>query len=120
MGEFEVVRRKTVAAPPERVHALINDFHNWRQWSPWEDLDPQLHRDYAGPDKGVGARYAWQGNRRAGRGNMEITGSAPERVEVQLTFEKPMKTSNQVAFELRPAGAAETEVTWRMRGTLRG
>jgi hypothetical protein len=120
MGDFEVVRRRTVAAPADRVHALINDFHEWRRWSPWEDVDPQLRRDYSGADRGVGARYAWEGNRKAGKGDMEITGSTPERVDVRLTFAKPMKATNRIAFELRPAGPERTDVAWRMTGTTKG
>ena len=120
MGDFEVVRAKTIAAPADRVHALIEDFHEWQRWSPWEDVDPDLRRRYSGAERGVGARYAWEGNRKAGKGEMEITGSAPERIEVRLTFEKPMRATHRVAFELRPAGAQRTEVTWRMTGTTKG
>ena len=120
MADFEVVRSTSIAAPAERIHALIDDFHAWRSWSPWEDLDPALRREYGGPESGVGARYAWEGNRKAGKGNMEIVGSAPERIDVRLTFEKPFKAVNDVAFTLAPAGDGETEVAWRMTGTQRG
>jgi uncharacterized protein YndB with AHSA1/START domain len=120
MGDFEVVRSTTIAAPPERVHGLIDDFHAWRTWSPWEDVDPNLKRDYSGPDSGVGAKYAWEGNRKAGTGSMEITSSTPERIELRLSFEKPWKATNQVAFELTPSGDTATDVTWRMRGTTTG
>jgi Polyketide cyclase / dehydrase and lipid transport len=120
MADFEVVRSTTIAASPERVHGLIDDFHAWRAWSPWEDVDPGLERDYSGAEKGVGAKYAWEGNRKAGKGNMEILSSTPERVDVRLVFEKPWKATNQVAFELTPAGDTATDVTWRMSGTTRG
>ena len=39
-----------------------------------------LQRDYTGPDRGVGAHYAWSGNRKAGTGNMEIVESTVPRV----------------------------------------
>ena len=120
MADFEVARSTTIAAPRERVHGLIDDFHQWRAWSPWEDIDPGLRRDYSGPDAGVGARYAWEGNRKAGKGSMEITESAPERVGLRLVFEKPWKADNRVAFELEPAGEGTTAVTWRMTGTNKG
>jgi uncharacterized protein YndB with AHSA1/START domain len=120
MGDFEVVRQATIGAPPERVHSLIDDFHAWRQWSPWEDVDPALRREYSGSESGVGARYAWEGNRRAGKGSMEIVGSTPERIDVRLSFEKPWKATNAVAFTLTPAGDQATEVTWRMTGTNTG
>jgi hypothetical protein len=121
MGEFEVVRSTSIAAPAERVHSLIDDFHAWRAWSPWEDVDPDLRRDYSGPESGVGAKYAWEGNRRAGKGNMEIVSSTPERIGVQLSFEKPWKATNDVAFELAPSGdGSATDVTWRMTGRTTG
>lgn len=120
MADFEVTRSRTIAAPRERVHALIDDFREWRRWSPWEDVDPELRRDYSGADSGVGARYAWEGNRKAGKGNMEIVSSTAERVDVRLVFEKPWKATNQVAFDLQPVAEEATEVTWRMTGTNRG
>ena len=119
MGEFEVVRSTVVDAPPERVHALLEDFHQWRDWSPWEDVDPDLRRDYSGPESGVGARYAWEGNRKAGKGNMEIVESTPERVGLRLQFEKPWKATNDVDFTLAPRDGG-TEVRWRMAGATSG
>jgi Polyketide cyclase / dehydrase and lipid transport len=120
MGDFEVVRSTTVAAPQGRVHGLIDDFREWRSWSPWEDVDPDLEREYSGPESGPGARYAWEGNRKAGKGSMEIVESTPDRVGLRLEFEKPWKATNDVAFELTPSGGDATTVTWRMTGTQKG
>ena len=120
MGEFEVARGTQIGAPPERVHALLNDFREWRRWSPWEDKDPNLEREYSGPRSGPGARYAWKGNRKAGQGEMEILDAQPQRIEVQLTFEKPWKATNRVTFELLPSGLEATDVTWRMTGETTG
>jgi polyketide cyclase/dehydrase/lipid transport protein len=120
MPDFEVVRSTRIDAPAERVRGLIDDFHAWRAWSPWEDVDPDLRREYSGAESGVGARYAWEGNRKAGKGDMEIVGSEPERVDVRLTFEKPWKATNAVTFTLVPAGESATDVTWRMTGRQRG
>lgn len=119
MGSFEVTRSATIAADPARVHALIDDFREWRKWSPWEEVDPDLDRTYGGADKGVGATYFWKGNRKAGEGAMEITGSTPEQVEVGLRFIKPFKGDNQVVFAITPAGEG-VDVTWMMRGEQKG
>ena len=119
MGDFAVSRRTTVIADPARVHGLINSFHEWTAWSPWEDLDPKLERDYTGPDRGVGARYAWSGNRKAGQGSMEITSSTPDAIGLRLAFLKPFRSSNVVTFSLVPA-VDGTEVTWLMTGEQRG
>ena len=54
MADFEVARSTSIAAPAERIHGLIDDFHAWRSWSPWEDVDRALRREYSGPESGVG------------------------------------------------------------------
>jgi uncharacterized protein YndB with AHSA1/START domain len=118
-SSFDVSRSTTIAADPARVHDLIDDFHHWTAWSPWEDLDPNLSRTYTGPTSGVGAHYAWRGNRKAGEGSMEITDSSPERIEIELAFLKPMSNTNKVEFVLTPTGAG-TDVTWRMSGQVEG
>jgi len=118
-SSFEVTRSTTIQADPARVHDLVDDFHRWTAWSPWEDLDPNLSRTYTGPSSGVGAHYAWRGNRKAGEGSMEITGSSSERIEIELAFMKPMRNTQQVEFVLTPTGSG-TDVTWRMSGQHEG
>ena len=119
MSHFDIARSTTIQAAPTRVHALVNDFHEWPAWSPWEDVDPALQRTYSGPDAGVGAHYAWSGNRKAGSGSMEITSSTPDEIDLRLSFLKPWKATNDVTFTLVPAGDG-TEVTWRMTGEQKG
>ena len=45
---------------------FIDDFHAWRDWSPWEKLDPNLKREYSGAPRGTGAAYGWSGNEDVG------------------------------------------------------
>jgi uncharacterized protein YndB with AHSA1/START domain len=115
-GEFEVKRDATIPASRAAVYALLVDFHRWREWSPWEDLDPDLSRTYSGPDAGVGAVYEWSGNRKAGAGRMEITDAVESsKVQIALQFLKPFKSSSTTTFELVERDGA-TDVTWRMVG----
>ena len=119
MSTFEIARSTNIAADASDVHGRINDFHEWTSWSPWEDVDPDLQRIYTGPDQGVGAHYAWQGNRKAGQGSMEIVSPTPERIGIKLSFLKPWKAVNDVTFALTPTGHG-TEVTWTMNGEHSG
>jgi uncharacterized protein YndB with AHSA1/START domain len=115
-NEFEVVREATMPAPRATVFALLADFHRWPEWSPWEDIDPNMQRTYSGSPSGVGAVYEWDGNRKAGAGRMEITSAdAPSRLQLALQFLKPFKSSNTTTFELDERDGA-THVTWRMVG----
>jgi hypothetical protein len=113
---FHVERSAPVAAPSDVVFGLIDDFHRWAEWSPYEKLDPNMSRTYEGPSTGPGATYAWKGNNEAGEGRMTILQSTPgERVAIQLDFLKPFAATCQATFTLVPADAG-TRVTWSMDG----
>ncbi|HEX8665104.1 MAG TPA: SRPBCC family protein [Beijerinckiaceae bacterium] len=113
---FRIARSIRIAAPPERIFGLIEDFRAWSAWSPWENRDPALKRTYAGLPRGQGAVYAWEGNRNVGQGRMEIVdASAPSRVTIKLDFLKPFEAHNTAEFTLVPQ-VDSTEVTWAMTG----
>lgn len=113
---FRVQRVTRINAPPEKIFALINDYHNWGSWSPYEKLDPAMKRTYSGATNGRGAVYEWEGNNKAGKGRMEITNSThPSKVVIALDFIKPFEAHNIVEFTLDTKDNA-TEVTWAMHG----
>jgi uncharacterized protein YndB with AHSA1/START domain len=113
---FRLERSTTIKAPPEKIYALIEDFHRWGLWSPYEKLDPNMSRTHSGAERGLGAAYAWSGSGKAGAGRMEITDTAaPTRIVIALDFTKPMEAKNIVEFSLVPRGEV-TEVTWAMHG----
>jgi uncharacterized protein involved in outer membrane biogenesis len=39
-SDFKVERSATMRAPAPAAFAQVNDFQNWRAWSPWEKVDP--------------------------------------------------------------------------------
>ncbi|MBD8505158.1 SRPBCC family protein [Hoyosella sp. G463] len=113
---YTVERTRTINAPAATVYAQIADLHAWRTWSPWENLDENLKREYSGPRMGAGARYAWSGNRKAGEGEMVITDAVePTSITMSLAFTKPMKSTNELQFTIGEHGATST-VTWTMTG----
>lgn len=120
--EVTLSRSAVLGAPAPAVFAQLEDFHAWERWSPWEKVDADLDRTYSGPERGVGARYEWSGNREAGAGSMEIVeASAGRQVAIDLRFSKPIRAANPTVFTLDPLGPGSTEVTWTMtsrRGLL--
>ena len=115
-ASFRIARSAVIKAPPEKLFAMINDYHQWPAWSPYEKLDPAMQRTYSGAASGTGAVYEWQGNRNIGKGRMEIVETAPpSRVTIKLDFFKPFEAHNTAEFTLVPRGDS-TEVTWAMQG----
>lgn len=115
-SEYTVERSRTLQGSPDDIRPLLTNFRNWRLWSPWEEADQDLHRAYSGPEAGLGAHYAWNGNRKAGAGTMEIVGLTENEVEIRLEFVKPFKSVTTTRFVLSPKGGDSTDVTWRMTG----
>ena len=113
---FSVQRSTSIKATPEKIFAVINDFHRWPDWSPWEKLDPAMKRTQSGAASGKGAVYEWDGNSKAGAGRMEIIESTPaSKLGIQLDFIKPFEGHNIAEFSLTP-GADSTRVNWVMHG----
>ena len=63
---FSVQRSTTIKAPPERIFAVLSDFHRWGAWSPYETRDPAMKRTLSGAASGKGAVYEWDGNNNDG------------------------------------------------------
>jgi len=113
---FSVQRATTVKAPPERIFPLINDFHQWGSWSPYENKDPAMKRSYSGAADGKGAVYGWEGNKNVGSGRMEILDtSEPSKIVIKLDFFTPFEGHNIAEFTMLPQGDA-TNLTWLMHG----
>jgi hypothetical protein len=113
---FSVHRATMVKTSPERIFPLINDFHQWVSWSPYETRDPAMKRSYSGAASGKGAVYGWEGNKNVGAGRMEILDtSVPSKIVIKLDFFKPFEGHNTGEFTMLPQGD-DTNVTWRMFG----
>jgi hypothetical protein len=115
--DFCYERRAVVAASPEEIFPHVNELKRWLAWSPWEKMDPAMRRTFAGPPAGIGAVYAWDGNRQIGAGRMTVTDSQPATlVRIRLEFFRPFACINRVEFTFRKT-ANGTAVTWSMAGT---
>jgi uncharacterized protein YndB with AHSA1/START domain len=112
---FHVERSITVAAPPDRPFAHVNDLHAWAAWSPFEK-DPNMQRTFDGAPSGTGAGYVWKGDQNVGQGRMTIVKSdPPSQIVIELEFTKPFTATNTVTFTFAPV-ADGTRVTWAMDG----
>lgn len=113
MPQFTVSKTITIQAPPEKVYTIISDYHHWPAWSPWLITEPGVNI-VVKPD---GKEYTWQG-KRTGSGEMKVLKeAAPLRLDMQVQFLKPWKSTSPVWFDLKPSGQG-TEVTWGMTGSL--
>ena len=115
--QWHVEARVTVHAPPDRIHPFLDDLRRWQEWAVWtKAMDPKVVNTYAGPDTGVGARWAWSGPT-MGKGRMEIVASDPAKgLAVEEAIEAD-QVNARATFRYAVAGE-DTTVTWVDEGTL--
>jgi effector-binding domain-containing protein/uncharacterized protein YndB with AHSA1/START domain len=114
MPAVNISRSIDVDATPEKVYEIVSDFHHWRPWSPWLIAEPEAQVSIAEDGK----YYEWAG-KRTGAGNMTVTNStAPNRVDYDLEFLKPWKSSAKVSFRCQANPGGGTKVTWKMDSSL--
>ena len=113
---LRVQRAIRIKAPAEQIFPLINDFHQWITWSPYENKDPAMKRTYSGADSGKGAVYAWDGDKNVGSGRMEILETAVlQKIVIKLDFFTPFEGHNTAEFTMLPQGDV-TNLSWTMTG----
>lgn len=105
-----------IAAPPERIFPHIDNLKALNVWNPFVKTDPDMKGTYSGPPQGVGSAFAFDGNKNAGAGRIEIKQSVPSsQVTMNLVMIRPFACDNIVDFSLVPKGPLTT-VTWAMTG----
>jgi uncharacterized protein YndB with AHSA1/START domain len=118
---LRIERSVVIDAPPAKVFALVDDFHNWRQWAPGDKDDPTSNRTYSGAEAGVGAVSNWRGNGNTNSARMEITEAVPDtKVVVAVDFAAPFVAHNVNTFTFADGGGvvgnSKTKVTWDFDG----
>lgn len=112
---FRWERSIVINAPEDKIAAIVTDFKRNGEWSPWENLDPDMKRTHSGAPSGVGAIYEWDGDDNVGAGRQEITVVEPGKVTMKLDFLRPFEANNFTDFQFAPEGAG-TRVTWAIYG----
>jgi uncharacterized protein YndB with AHSA1/START domain len=112
--KFSVSRSVNIAAPPDKIYALVADPRRWKEWTVWNRRDPQMQMEYSGPPSGAG--WAWK-SKSEGDGRMTFTAAqAPTRVAYELFF-PDFGTTSTGDVTLAPDSGG-TKVTWSINGDM--
>ena len=112
-GITRLERTANIAAPTQTVFEQINDLKNWKNWSPWFQLDPAMRIQYSQPSSvGVGAYYTWASeNKNLGKGKLTILDAKPlENVHCNLDFDGMGASFSD--FKLIAKDSLNTQITW--------
>ncbi len=114
---YNVSRSIEINRPKDEVFAHLKSLKRQNDWSPWAKRDPNMQQKFTGTDGEVGAINYWNGNKQVGEGEQEITKIVEgERVESELRFLKPFKSTSDAYLVTESVGNDKTKVVWGFSG----
>ncbi len=114
---YDVSRSIEISKPKNEVFQYLRFLKNQDKWSPWNKKDPDMKKEFRGTDGEVGSVSYWLGNKDVGEGEQEITKIVDgERVESELRFLKPWKSTSDAYMTTEETTNGGTKVTWGFSG----
>lgn len=114
---YNVSRSIEINRPKDEVFAHLKSLKKQNEWSPWARRDPDMQQKFTGTDGEVGAINYWNGNKQVGEGEQEITKIVEgERVESELRFLKPFKSTSDAYLVTESVDGDRTKVIWGFSG----
>jgi hypothetical protein len=111
--DMKSTREIIINKPNAEVFNYIKHLKNQDNYSKWAMMDPNMKKDFRGSDATVGFVSAWEGNKKVGKGEQEITGiTEGSRFDTELRFEKPFKSVAKAQMSTAAVNDQTTRVTW--------
>ena len=83
-------------------------------------VDPGMHRDFIGTDGTVGFIYAWNGNKKAGEGELEIKALEEGKlIATEVRFVRPFPAVAYANYVMEHVSDKETRVTWNNTSAMK-
>lgn len=102
-----------INAPVHVVWENVNSLEDLDKWSPWNDKDPGMKKEWTGTDGTVGASQSWVSDvEGVGTGSQTISNiEAPNLIETDLKFYEPYESEAKAYVKLVAEGS-RTVATW--------
>ncbi|SEW20365.1 hypothetical protein SAMN05428988_3084 [Chitinophaga sp. YR573] len=117
---YAIQRDIIVDKPKQDVFNYLKFLKNQDHYSKWVMTDPNMKKTFTGTDGTVGFIYAWNGNKKAGEGEQEITNIVEgEKLDIEVRFVRPFAGLAQTPFTTTALSPHQTKVTWGASSTLK-
>lgn len=118
--DYAIEREIIINKPKEVVFDYVRFLRNQELYSKWVMTDPNMKKNFRGTDGSVGFVYAWDGNKKAGKGEQEIMNIVPyERIDLEIRFERPFEGVGHTPFILESVSENETKIRWGMSSHMK-
>jgi polyketide cyclase/dehydrase/lipid transport protein len=116
--EYSIERQIIINKTKQEVFDYVRFLKNQEHYNKWVMVDPAMKKNFKGTDGTVGFVYAWDGNKKAGKGEQEIKHLRDgEGLDLELRFEKPFTGVANAFLTTTSAQTGQTVVKWGMNGS---
>ena len=116
-GKYSVEKSIVINKMPDVVFDHVANLNHYRDWNPWQKMEPGAKANVTGTPKTVGHRFEWEG-KKIGQGSLTIKSvNPPHKAEIDLEFVKPWKSKADDIWTFESQNGS-TKVTWLNHGPL--
>jgi ribosome-associated toxin RatA of RatAB toxin-antitoxin module len=117
-SKYSIEKQIVINKPPADVFDKVADLNNYRDWNPWQKMEPNAKANISGTPKTVGHKFDWEG-KKIGQGSLTIRSLTPHsKVDIDLEFVKPWKSKADDIWTFEDLKNGSTKVTWNNHGPL--
>jgi len=110
--DITVERSVTINAPKAVVADQMLQYKNFHNWSPWQDLDPNMKSEIIGPERTAGTKYVWKGTKKVGSGEMIVREARGDELQYTLNFKEPWESKADGHWSVEDAGNGQSKAIW--------
>lgn len=115
--DYTVKREIVINQSPEKLYDFLRYLKNHKAFNAWYLKDPRMKEISRNTDGEIGYVFRYEGNKDLGVGEQELKGlQQNKKIDIELRFIKPFKSTCNTPFELEAIGNNQTKVTWTMFG----
>ncbi|SIQ52075.1 Polyketide cyclase / dehydrase and lipid transport [Chryseobacterium sp. RU37D] len=119
-GDCKYEKSISINAPVEKVWQNTNTLKAIDQWSPWNDLDPNMKKNWTGTTGQTGEKMCWESKKEeAGKGCQEVKkiDQANKRIDTKIVFLTPYESEANAYVSVVPEGNG-SKTTWGFTSTI--
>ena len=114
---YQIERSIIIKRPQPEVMSRVSDFNYYKEWNPWQQMEPLAQPIITGTAKKPGHKYEWNG-KKIGSGSLTLRDIDQKHIRFDLEFLRPWKSKATDNWLFEEWGANETKVTWQNAGEL--
>ena len=114
---YNIEKSIIIRRPLTEVMEKVANLNYYKDWNPWQKMEPSSKAIISGEPKMPGHRYEWEG-KKIGAGSLTIRDIDNRHIHNDLEFLRPWKAKARDNWLFEDWGTSETKVTWQNAGNL--